>query len=429
MMELDDLLDITVGLGVLAFLIAGMVLRSKRPKTPLWSLMAFTAFVVVMAGLVPLETIAEAIDMDVVLFLIGMFSIVAVAESSGLLDWVAHFVVSRFKRTHSVLVFLSLTMGFLSAIAVNDTVALMGPPIVYSLARSMDIDPRPAFLLLAFSITIGSTTTPIGNPQNMLIAISSGMRAPFIDFVKYLIVPTVINLVVTAMIVIKFYGVKNEVLQRTSERRYINNARDAIVAFALLVAVIGSLAANDLMALSGLPHVEHRGFIPFIIAAGGYLLVSNPRDVLRRVDWGTIVFFMAMFITMEGVWKSGVLNPLLSSLMPHKNAWPLDYFGILLCSLLMSQLLSNVPFTKLFLDYMKSLGYSPSDVDSWVTLAMASTIAGNLTILGAASNVIILEVLEARYGRTISFTEFLKVGVVVTAVNIAIYTAFLLFLA
>lgn len=158
-------------------------------------------------------------------------------------------------------------------------------------------------------------------------------------------------------------------------------------------------------------------------------MVSNPRDVLRRVDWGTIVFFMAMFITMEGVWKSGVLNPLLSFLMPHKNAWPLDYFGILLCSLLMSQLLSNVPFTKLFLDYMKSLGYSPSDVDSWVTLAMASTIAGNLTILGAASNVIILEVLEARYGRTISFTEFLKVGVVVTAVNIAIYTAFLLFLA
>jgi di/tricarboxylate transporter len=158
MMELDNLLDLTVGLGVLAFLIAGMVLRSKRPKTPLWSLMAFMAFVVVMAGLVPLETIAKAIDMDVVLFLIGMFSIVAVAESSGLLDWMAHFVVSRFKHTHSVLVFLSLTMGFLSAIAVNDTVALMGPPIVYSLARSMDIDPRPAFLLLAFSITIGSTT-------------------------------------------------------------------------------------------------------------------------------------------------------------------------------------------------------------------------------------------------------------------------------
>ena len=208
MMSLGDLLDLAVGLSVLAFLIAGMILRSKRPKTPLWSLMAFTAFVVVISGLVPLEAIAEVIDMDVVLFLIGIFSIVAVAESSGLLDWMVHFLVSRFKRMRSVLVFLSLTMGFLSAIAVNDTVALMGPPMVYSLARSMNIDPRPAFLLLAFSITIGSTTTPIGNPQNMLIAISSGVRAPFIDFVKYLIVPTIINLVVTAFIVIKLYNIK-----------------------------------------------------------------------------------------------------------------------------------------------------------------------------------------------------------------------------
>jgi len=77
-----------------------------------------------------------------------------------------------------VLVFLSLTMGFLSAIVVNDTVALMGPPIVYLPARSMNIDPGPTFLLLAFSITIGSTATPRGNPQNMLIAISSGMRPP-----------------------------------------------------------------------------------------------------------------------------------------------------------------------------------------------------------------------------------------------------------
>lgn len=284
MIELNNPLDVTVGLGVLAFLIAGMLLRSKRPKTPLWSLMAFTAFVVVMAGLVPLEAIAEAIDMDVVLFLVGMFSIVAVAESSGLLDWMAHFVISRFRRTYSVLVFLSLTMGFLSAIAVNDTVALMGPPIVYSLVKSMNVDPRPVFLLLAFSITIGSVTTPIGNPQNMLIAISSGMRSPFIDFVRYLIVPTIINLVITTLIVIKFYGIENKILPQTGERKHVNNIRDAIIASALLIAVIGSLIANDLMALSGLPHIEHKGFIPFIIAAGGYLLVSNPRDVLRRVD-------------------------------------------------------------------------------------------------------------------------------------------------
>lgn len=145
--------------------------------------------------------------------------------------------------------------------------------------------------------------------------------------------PTIINLVVTAFIVMELYSVKNEALQQVGEKKHVDNTRDAAVASALLIAVVASLVVNDLMALSGLPHVEHRGFIPFIMAAGGYFLVSNPRDVLRRVDWGTTVFFMAMFITISEVWRSGVLSPLLSSLMPHKNAWPLDYLGMVLCSL------------------------------------------------------------------------------------------------
>ncbi|MDH5815481.1 MAG: SLC13 family permease [Candidatus Nezhaarchaeota archaeon] len=425
----EDLFNFVIGLGVLSFLIFGMVLRSRRPKTPIWSIMAFSAFVIVISGLTPIESIAHVMDFDVILFLIGMFSIVAVAESSGLLDSIAHLVLSRFKGTYTMLIFLSLTMGLLSSIAVNDTVALMGPPIVYSIAKSMGINPKPLFLLLAFSITIGSTTTPIGNPQNMLIAINSGMKCPFIDFVKYLSIPTIINLIVTALIVAKVYKLNGAFLGSLNKvRSHINNIRDALVASVLLIAVIVFLVVNDVMALLGLPHIENRGFIPFMVAAGGYLLVSNPRDVLRRVDWGTIVFFMTMFITMSGVWRSGVLNSLLSLFMPSKNTWPFDYFGITACSLVLSQLLSNVPFTKLFLDYMKTLGYTPSDVNSWITLAMASTIAGNLTLLGAASNIIIIEVLESRYGETISFKEFSKIGMIVTLVNIAVYTIFILLL-
>ena len=88
-------------------------------------------------------------------------------------------------------------------------------------------------------------------------------------------------------------------------------------------------------------------------------------------------------------------------------------------------MLSNVPFVKLFITYMKNLGHTGSDTSPWITLAMASTIAGNLTILGAASNVIVLEVLESRMGTTITFTEFLKIGAVVTIINTLIYMPFL----
>ena len=97
-----------------------------------------------------------------------------------------------------------------------------------------------------------------------------------------------------------------------------------------------------------------------------------------------------------------------------------------IASILLSQALSNVPFVKLFITYMKNLGYTGNDTSSWITLAMASTIAGNLTILGAASNIIVLEVLESRMDTTITFIEFLKIGIIVTTVNTIIYLAFII---
>jgi Na+/H+ antiporter NhaD/arsenite permease-like protein len=143
--------------------------------------------------------------------------------------------------------------------------------------------------------------------------------------------------------------------------------------------------------------------------------------VLSGVDWGTIVFFITMFVTMEGVWRSGVLQPLLNIILPAKSCGFISILRITIASILLSQLLSNVPFTKLFIEYMKSLGYTGNDKSEWIALAMSSTIAGNLTILGAASNVIILEVLESRMGTTITFTEFLKIGAIVTLANTTIY--------
>lgn len=151
----------------------------------------------------------------------------------------------------------------------------------------------------------------------------------------------------------------------------------------------------------------------------------SPRKVLSNVDWGTILFFITMFITMNGVWKSGALNPLLNIFMPRKLSGILDVISISVASIVMSQVISNVPFTKLVIDYMKALGYAGHDQLSWITLAMASTIAGNLTPLGAASNIIIIEHLESKMSTSISFIEFFKVGTLVTLVNMLVYIAFL----
>lgn len=428
MFDISSIDRIVAGV-ILVSLVAFLITRTRWPHIPIWAFMAFTSFLSVVTGLTPIDRLSESINIEVILFLVGMFSIVGVAESSGLLEALSLLLVSRFRSVRVAVVGLSLIFGFLAAIAVNDTVAVMGPAIAVFISKILRVDPKPLLLLLAFSITIGSTMTPIGNPQNMLIAVESGLKAPFISFLYYLLIPTIINLVITALIIMRLYGIADmcvNVLVVPGER--IRNYRDAVVSGLALALTIASLIVNDVLALLGMPHIEHRGFIPFVIAAAMFILVSKPREAIGRVDWGTIVFFITMFITMDGVWRSGLVADLLSLAIPTPVHGLQGFTVITLLSLALSQLLSNVPYVRLALNYMESIGYTGGDEREWITLAMSSTIAGNLTLLGAASNIIILERLESQYGRTISFMEFLKVGSIITVTNIAIYTPFILLL-
>lgn len=418
-----------IALLILAWIIGGLIVRSRKPSIPVWAIMAAASTLTVITGLEPFNEMGYSIDLDVILFLIGMFSLVGLADESGLLSLIAVKLVSKARDTREVFIATSLVLGLLSAFAVNDTVALMGPPVVYSMAKITGTDPLPLFLVLAFSVTIGSTMTPMGNPQNLLIAIESGLTAPFIRFVTILSIPTLVNLVLTPLIVMKMYGVGNRGLRGfiAVPEEHLRNRRDALIAGFFFTVTVILLVANDVLELMGIRLVEHRGFIPFVTASLAYILSSNPRKTLSRVDWGTIVFFITMFITMDGIWRSGVIQSWLSLFMPRvPGSRVLEYIELITVSLLLSQLLSNVPFVKLFINYMKSMGYTGVEASPWLTLAMSSTIAGNLTLLGAASNIIILEVLESRYGKTISFIEFLRTGAVITAVNILVYTPFLL---
>jgi Na+/H+ antiporter NhaD/arsenite permease-like protein len=424
--SLEGLLRMAAGLAILAYLTGALILRKRFTHIPIWALMAFAAFTAVATGLVAFDDMTGAVDFDVILFLVGMFSIVAAAESSGVLNAVTYFFINRFKTRYGLVIGFAITMGMLAAFALNDTVALMGPPIASAIARMAGIQHTVLYLLLAFSITVGSAATPLGNPQNIMVAVGSGMQAPFVEFITALTLPTILSLALTAYIMLKLYRVENEpVTMLTIPGEHIVDRRDAYLSGSALAAAVLLLIGNDLLAVAGLPHVGRRGLIPFVVAAAIYPFLRSPRETLQRVDWGTIVFFIAMFIAMEGVWQSGAVHIALTLLLPGKLGWPLEYAGIFAASLGLSQLVSNVPFTKLMMTYMHSIGYLPGDTAAWLTLATAATLAGNLTIFGAASNIIIIEVLERRYGMTITFKEFVKAGLPVTAATSAIYTAFL----
>ena len=424
----DNLLRPIEGFVVVALITGFLVLRSRYVRIPIWSVMAFAAFLVILSGLVSIDEMGSLIDLNVILFLIGMFSLVGIAESSGVLDALALLFIARFRSVRALVVASSLVFGLLAAFAMNDTVALMGPPIAYLISKSTGLDPVFMFLLLAFSLTIGSVMTPIGNPQNVMVAENSGVKAPFIAFMYKLAIPTLINLVVTPLVLMWVMGKRThgkEVGGFIPEEA-LRDKREAVIAGVGLSATIIILVVNDVLQLMGYPHIEKRGFIPFIVAAATYIFTREPRNTLAKVDWGTIVFFISMFITMEGVWRSGVLHPLLNLFMSTRYGDYRDVLSIAASSIVISQFISNVPFTKLFIDYMRSLGFTGGDVNAWLSLAAFSTVAGNLTFLGAASNIIILEVLESKYSTTISFKDFFKAGMVVTAVNTLIYLPFLI---
>ncbi|MCX8191633.1 MAG: SLC13 family permease, partial [Nitrososphaerales archaeon] len=227
-----------------------LVARGSITRIPIWSIMSFTAFITVISNLVNFDDLGAVIDMDVILFLIGMFSMVGLAESSGLLNAIAAWFISIFRRRRALIYGSSLLFGLLAAIAVNDTIALMGPPIAYTISRVAKIKPKMMFLLLAFSITIGSVMTPIGNPQNILIAIGSGMEAPFITFIYRLAIPTLLNLLITPYLLMKMFKVKEgEVKLILIPHEALRDRRDATLAAIGLALSISILIINDILEL------------------------------------------------------------------------------------------------------------------------------------------------------------------------------------
>jgi Na+/H+ antiporter NhaD/arsenite permease-like protein len=172
-----------------------------------------------------------------------------------------------------------------------------------------------------------------------------------------------------------------------------------------------------------------------VIAALGaialYALSNERREILYDVDYSVLVFFAAMFVFTAALWTSGLIPEIMSNIqnpLPDHNNNIRNNAIISIVSVTFSQILSNVPFVTLYNNVMISNGFNADDVSEWMMLAAASTIAGNLTIFGAASNIIIIEAAESRGVKAFSYSEFLKIGFIVTVANLAVYYLFITFL-
>ena len=152
---------------------------------------------------------------------------------------------------------------------------------------------------------------------------------------------------------------------------------------------------------------------------------------MYNIDYSVLVFFAAMFVFTAALWTSGLIPDIMSKISnpsPGHNNTISNNAVISIVSVAFSQILSNVPFVALYNNVMIDNGFNADDVSEWMMLAAASTIAGNLTIFGAASNVIIIEAAESRSVKAFSYSEFLKIGSIVTVTNLLVYYLFITFI-
>ncbi len=406
-----------------------LIVGRIRFKIPIWAAMLIGASLMMGFQIIAINSAIKAIQLDVIMFLFGMFSIVSALDRSGVLRYVSVKMLSKAKTPNSLLMMFVVGMGLLSAFLVNDIIALMGIPLVIYISKQVNVKPTVFLIALAFGVTVGSAMTPIGNPQNLLIALQSGISLPIVSFLKFLAIPTLINLFLTYYI-LKIYFKKD--LQQSSyaqgtitlQDSLIENPRLAKISIAILIITVAGFFVSEVLQFLHVVTI-HISIIAMAGAAILYAVSGERREIMKSVDYSVLVFFAAMFVVTSALWSSGAISLFMKHL-PVPN--PSDIFQssavISAYSITFGQILSNVPFVALYNYIMIDNGFTATHVAQWMMLAAASTIAGNLTILGAASSIIIIQATESKGAKAFTFLEFLKIGSVVTVVNLAVYYLF-----
>lgn len=367
-------------------------MKIDRPGAAIIGAVLMVAFRIVG----PDEALA-AIDFATVVLLFSMMLVVANLRVAGFFERIAEWIIERL-HPHHLLPTVIFTSGLLSAFLVNDIVCLVLTPFVLHMARRLGLPPVPYLVAVATASNIGSVATITGNPQNMLIGSLSGIS--YLDFMGHLgpiaIGGLFLNWALLHRISLRGIGDRVSVAEvlAAPEFQYGRMRRKPVVV--LLIVLAGFLM----------------GVQPAMMAAVGaaLLLITRtvePRRVYDEVDWGLLVFFVGLFIIVAGAERAG----LTASLLRPLAMWDLHRIPIFVSvTAALSNLVSNVPAVMLL---RTLVGSFPDPHSGWLVLAMASTLAGNLTITGSVANIIVVERAAAE-GVHIGFRDYFRVGLPVT---------------
>ncbi len=360
------------------------------------------AALMLAANVLTVQEAYDAINYDTIILLFGMMIVVANLRLSGFFTLVSERVVEHAHRPLVLLSGIVAVSGVFSAFFVNDTMCLVLTPLVIDITEKLRRNPIPYLLAVAMAANIGSTATVTGNPQNMMIG--SFSRIPYRTFSAALAPIAAVGLVLTIAVIALVYRAEfrsEETLQ--PEHRAVRLHKP------LLLKSLAASAAMIVLFFAGWP-------VPKVaVVAGALLLITRrikPDRIYREIDWSLLVLFIGLFIVIAGIEKT----PLPDDLFAFGTRYHLDRTApMAIFTAILSNIVSNVPAVLLFKEFVPRL---PDAARAWLTLAMSSTLAGNLTLLGSVANLIVVE--RARRTARITFWEYARAGVPLTVVTLAL---------
>jgi Na+/H+ antiporter NhaD/arsenite permease-like protein len=395
-----------VAIAIFSFtylLISGRQLRIlplNRPAAALIGTVLMVAF-----GVLTPEQAYHAVDYDTLVLLLGMMLVSAYLYLAGFFDWAADHILRHAKTPQSLLLPLVCASGLLSALLVNDVVCLMLTPLVVTVMARGKLPLPPYLLALAMSANLGSVATLVGNPQNMIIGHLSQIH--FLRFSASLVPVAIVGLAIQHAVL--RFGFRH-ILSTAAIHRPEGPPPTLHRGLLFLTIAVVVLVFTGFIAGLNLPWTA--------LAGGALIMVVARRDthqVLKLVDWHLLVFFAALFVVVEGLGGTGLPDQiyrkvsLLFGTSVHGQAWNFAWF-----SAIGSNLFSNVPFVLVAGKWMSNFANPPL---MWKVMALATTLAGNLSIVGSVANIIVVE--SARGHVEIGFWDYAKFGIPVTVLTMA----------
>ncbi|WP_130470674.1 anion transporter [Candidatus Magnetaquicoccus inordinatus] len=359
------------------------------------------ATLLVLSGAIPYHEALQAIDLHTLTLLLAMMIINIHLRMAGFFSWVAYHTTAAQLHPRLLLALLMLVSALLSALFLNDTIVLAFTPLVLEVVLMAGLPPIPFLIGLATAANIGSVATLIGNPQNMLIGIASAI--PFTPFLQALAPVALGSLLIAWLLLLLLYP--KQLSQRPIAlpppaplHMHHTLLRKSLLVTLLLLATL----------LAGMP------VSLAAISAATPLLITRrwPADeILQEIDWPLLLFFAALFIVTRAVESSGFSHSFLQ-LLPAADTLQLP--ALAWSSMLLSNLVSNVPAVLLLKPLVSQLPWAEK---AWLTLAMATTLAGNLTLLGSVANLIVAESAR-KQGVTLGFWPYLRAGLPITLLTL-----------